>query len=832
MAQARAELSRLDVLRGLRVSTWEGIWATVWTVLTTGAFQTGFALLLGATPFALGLLAGLPAVVGLLQLPASVLGERAGERRRFVGGVSLAGRLLWAVILLIPFALPAPVRLPVFLVLLTLSSALLTIGVPAWTSWMSDLVPAASRGQYFGRRNMLAGVVAMLVPLPAGAFLDQAVKYHRFDPVWAFAGLFALACVAAGAAFTMLLRQPEPPLAPREAAPNPLHSLAAPLQDSNFCRFLVFAAVVVCGQTLAGQFFVAWQVDKAALALPYLTVQLLGAVAAGAGLASTPVWGYLADKYGARPVLSLSAAGVVIAPLIWIFTIPRPDALAVNIALIVLLNIFSGAAWGGVGLAQFNLLLGIAAPQTRATYVAVFSAVTGLVGGVSPVVGGLLMGLLAHTALPLGPLVLNNYKILFLLTAFIRVGSLFLLSAVREGDGGATSTRYVLGQITSARPVTSLRTLRRLSRPAGEDERRQAVDDLAQLRSPLAVEELVTALDDVSPDVREHAVRALGAIGDSRAVPALVEKLSDPAAGVGDLAADALGVIGDAGAAPALAEASGGPDAGVRVAALRALALLPGAAGEPSVAPALLAALDPAHPTACEAACAALSALGGDLTPAIAPHLLPRLLYLLSQEVDRGVRLGAARALHAVAPLLATWPDGYETLQSRLHEEADPAVVAQITVALGRVGREANHDPETLLASLLPVLGRAGMRGIAYKQVLEVIADLGLEPGAFYRYLGLTEMRRDETFSRLAGEIARRHRLPPTADPAAWTADLLAAYTGGDYAGCLRLLAQTLPPGADTPAALALHALYRTSPQRTPRPDEALLGAVLLRDAV
>jgi hypothetical protein len=180
---APAALSRLDVLRGLRLSTWEGVWATVWMVLTTGPFQVGFARLLGASDFHLGLIAALPAAVGLLQLPASL---RQSDSR-------LLGRLLWVPIALLPLLAPAPLRLPLFLLLLLVSSALLTIVVPAWTSWMSEIVPAETRGRYFARRNTLAGIVAMLVPLPAGWALDLAVKQKLYDPKLGFAALFVLA---------------------------------------------------------------------------------------------------------------------------------------------------------------------------------------------------------------------------------------------------------------------------------------------------------------------------------------------------------------------------------------------------------------------------------------------------------------------------------------------------------------------------------------------------------------------------------------------------------------------------------------------------------------
>src|SRR5688572_18609450 len=112
----QSPLNRLEILKGLRISTWEAAWATVWMVLTTGAFQTGFATgQIGATPFWLGLIAGLPAAVNLLQIPASLYIQKRGERRKFVGVCSILGRLLWVPILLIPFLLPRAAQLPAFL---------------------------------------------------------------------------------------------------------------------------------------------------------------------------------------------------------------------------------------------------------------------------------------------------------------------------------------------------------------------------------------------------------------------------------------------------------------------------------------------------------------------------------------------------------------------------------------------------------------------------------------------------------------------------------------------------------------------------------------------
>src|SRR5579871_888824 len=191
-ASPPSELNRLEVLRGLRVSTWEASFATVHATLTAGAFLTGFALWLGADSFAMGLLTAIPTFAGLIQIFASYFGERQKARKPFTAWFAVFGRSLWLPILLLPVFLPRSVSLFGFLLLFAASFTLLNVTVPAWMSWMSDLVPPDHRGRYFARRNMIAGIVGMLIGLPAAWFLDFAVK-RRHQEAFGFGTLFGLA---------------------------------------------------------------------------------------------------------------------------------------------------------------------------------------------------------------------------------------------------------------------------------------------------------------------------------------------------------------------------------------------------------------------------------------------------------------------------------------------------------------------------------------------------------------------------------------------------------------------------------------------------------------
>ena len=165
-----APLNRLEVLRGLRISVWEGSFASVWLAMTTGAFLTGYALWLGADSQTLGLISAIPTFAALAQIISSFYGERLRARKAFTAWFTLSGRALWLPILLLPLVLPHAQTLLWFLVLYTLSYVLLNIPLPAYFSWMSDLVPPDHRGRYFGRRNMIIGIVALVAGLPAAWF--------------------------------------------------------------------------------------------------------------------------------------------------------------------------------------------------------------------------------------------------------------------------------------------------------------------------------------------------------------------------------------------------------------------------------------------------------------------------------------------------------------------------------------------------------------------------------------------------------------------------------------------------------------------------------------
>ena len=754
-ANESGQLSRLETLRALRIWLVEGCVATVQITLTGGAFQTGFALLLGCNSFLLGVLAAIPSGVGLLQLGAAYLSDRFSSRKVIVTSFALISRLAWIPILLIPFLLPRALWVGTFLIIILIASVFGTLSSPLWTAWISDLVPADNRGRYFGAKNMYGGVTGMVVSVVAGWFLDHMTKTQHWPPLDAFAVLFVIGSVFAIGSFALGRASPDVPIVKtdtdRPTFQMLLVSYKAPFQDDAFRRLIAYFVVIAIAQSIAGQFFVAYPLTY--LHLDYTVLQLLNSIASVASLLTMPLWGYLADKYGNKPILTIATFFILAAPFLWCLT--EPDSyrgfysvtghghLVVSSSKIwiAVLNLCSGAGWAGVGLTQFNMMIGSSTPQSRAVTIATISAVVGVVSGVSPLLGGALMQTLAGVHFPAHGLVRNNYHVLFLLSAALRLVALWCATLLLEP--ASRSAGYVLGQIRAAKPLGAFSALQRLSRGGTSDHRRRAVADLGRLKTPVAVEELVRALDDVSLLVREEAATALGEIGDARAVPPLVSKLGDPASGIAGEAAKALGKIGDKDALPALAAAAQleGP-LPRRIAAIEALGQIPD------------------------------------------ERILP-LLLSFAEETDPSLRLAAIRALLS-QEAFARRADVAATLLKLWEHETDPTLLAALADALSHTER-----PDYAQA-LLSVYDRIASP-VFRREVLNAVASLIAGRDSFYAYLRLDAFARDETITKVLQTLQRQLAGRQSHLRAVVRLrQALESYTKGDYSESLHHLYQTV----------------------------------------
>lgn len=440
-----------SVRSALRLSTLDGALASVFGALTGGVFLTGFALRLGANDLLIGLLAGLPLSAAVAQLAGAYLVERVGRRRTVCIGGAAASRLLWLLALALPLmgaaaspaiAATAPAAL---LVLAALSQVLGSLGGVAWLSWMADLVPIGVRGRYFGSRNLVCGIATALATLAAGWYLD---RFAAEGPPWGFATLMALAVAAGLLSVRYLLQIPEPATQEVKLESGPFLELARqPLADRNFRRFVRFSILFNGAVHFAAPFFTVYMLE--ALRLSYTQVAFLATLSTVAHLVTIRGWGRLADRFGNRPVMTVTASLAAPVPLVWFLVTPENADWLTPVV-----HLLGGAAWAGYGLASSNLLLRLAPRAHNAVYFSMFGALTGLGSAVGPVLGGLVGVWLRGTLLEVGPVALDSFGVIFACSFVGRAATVLLLRMVTEPK--QASVREVIRMLSTVRGFNTL----------------------------------------------------------------------------------------------------------------------------------------------------------------------------------------------------------------------------------------------------------------------------------------------------------------------------------------------------------------------------------------
>jgi hypothetical protein len=211
-------------------------------------------------------------------------------------------------------------------------------------SWFADLCPVRVQGRHAAWRNALFAWVQLAVALTAGVLTRR--HSAASSPWGVFFVVFATAGVARGLSSLMLGRQYEPPVGPRGVS-------GGFRPQRYFLRFAVGVALFQSAAVMAGPFFSVWFLRD--LRFSYLTFAIGSAATVAGNMLASPIAGRLADRVGSARVLRVSAWLAAVVPLPYLFS-TSPTAIWAA-------NFYSGAAWAGVNVAAFKVLLGVARGQ-------------------------------------------------------------------------------------------------------------------------------------------------------------------------------------------------------------------------------------------------------------------------------------------------------------------------------------------------------------------------------------------------------------------------------------------------------------------------------------
>ena len=368
-------------MAGIRWSWLDGLFTTVSENLYLG-FIVLYALAYGASTSELGLLAAIQNLLGAVSLfPGARAAERARHRKPLVtwtvGGFA---RIALLALALVPWVTAAP-RVAIWLIigLNGLRSFMSNFGNPAWTVLVGDLVPPRLRAVYFGNRNLMI-MLAALVVAPVAGWLIQAGNGWLGQPHLGYQAVFTLAFLTGLAGTACFVLIPEPHGA-RRAAPA---TSAAPGFWSAITGNRPFVGLVVSGFVwnfalqIAAPFFNVYLVRN--LGADAGTVGILAGVNTLFGLLGSGLFGRVMDRLGALKTQALCGLLIPIIPTVWIW-VTSPWQIGV-------VEAYAGLAWAGYNLANFALLLELTPPGHRPQAVALYQTVVFASAVVGPLLGG------------------------------------------------------------------------------------------------------------------------------------------------------------------------------------------------------------------------------------------------------------------------------------------------------------------------------------------------------------------------------------------------------------------------------------------------------------
>jgi len=364
--------------RNLRAFFFDGVFSAASDAIFI-TYQTLYVLALGATNAQIGLMSALSSLSAtLLLMPGAMLADRAKRRKPLVlwagGGVA---RLMVLLLALLPFLFMGPAAVYVAIALNVILAGAGNLAYSAWVSLTADVVPLSWRGRFFGTRNMVMGLVTIVMTLLAGQLITRMGSISGYQLAFVIAFMIGMASTYSYAH----IKEPEKSVQSQESRVYSLSSLLASLRtDRSFLAFCLYAMIWNFSLNIAGPFFNVYLVKT--LNATAFMVGFLSIVSSMAGLPALRLFGQLNDRWGPRKVILVTGSIIPVVPFAWYFITSAWH--------VVPINIVSGFLWAGYNLAMFNLLLMIAPEEQRARYSAMFQIAVTISSALGASTGGLI----------------------------------------------------------------------------------------------------------------------------------------------------------------------------------------------------------------------------------------------------------------------------------------------------------------------------------------------------------------------------------------------------------------------------------------------------------
>jgi len=382
-----------------------------------------YARQIGASSSVLGIIASLMPLLTALQIPAAHFLGRFGYKNFIVYGWTARTFFTFCVAAL-PLAafLDNSARLVLLVVFMACFNFIRGIASSAWMPWVSHIVPAGCRGVFFSR-DAFAGNLGSLVALLGSALvLSGEARNAEYSLLFFLSAVFGLLCVR------YVKKMPEVGASESLRASSHPVPWVAMLRYGPFFQLVVFSCAVMFFLGALGVFSIEYLSAVAGLATDKII--LITAPHFVGAILFTPLMGSLADRVGSRPVQFFSLGLFSAVLLTWVAL--SGGLLQVHWTIVAVLSLATGYAGAAFHVANSRLGSLIMPEMGRNHFFAMFTVITCVCQGVSPVVWGLLLDGIGDWSLPLGAFVWKRHSLFFAGMFVVCIFSLLLLARCKK----------------------------------------------------------------------------------------------------------------------------------------------------------------------------------------------------------------------------------------------------------------------------------------------------------------------------------------------------------------------------------------------------------------
>ena len=536
-AVSNTQPTQYEKLRGIPWSLAYDLANTFFVQLTFfGSVFILFLNELGLSESQIGVLLAILPFLSLLSLFITPPVAKAGYKKTFLTGMA-ARTLFTAGLLLVPLLMDrfSTGRVLGYITVITIAFAISrAVAMTAFFPWQQEYIPHQMRGRYAGYSSIIVSLAGLVAAAVAGFLINQPLGLWRFPFLFGIGVAFGL--------FSLYLAAHFPGGAPTPSKVSAFRfdpKVFTPLRDTRFIRYLLALGITTLAIGPIFAFLPIFMKERVGLNDGNIVFLQTGALIGS--LLSSYFWGWLADRYGSKPIAMTGLLMTTCLPVLWFF-MPRASALSLPIALAI--SMLQGIASTGWGIGSGRLLfVGIVSSENRTEYLSQYNAWTGVLSGAGSILAGSLLQLFSSLQTTILNFSIDSYSVLFGIGFLLSLTAIVILSSlrtVREAGLGEFAGLFIHGN-----PLLAISSVIRFYYAKEETAVVNATQRLGMTRNPLTVEELIDSLNDPRFYVRFEAMVSITRhSADDRLIQALIEVMEGPDPALSVIAAWALGRVG------------------------------------------------------------------------------------------------------------------------------------------------------------------------------------------------------------------------------------------------------------------------------------------------